>query len=790
MKKTTDVEQPSRIHTRQTTRRMRESENPEAAGPQWRYPNSPTEARTLLVDRIERYLAAANSESLRDQWHSMTHQKKPSIPKILDFAVDTLQLQSVQRLEKYQNLPFAKRAKFFEPFSISMENVDISTSTEVVHENPASQIDEDPISVEEELLSFCIDSYDNVPPIYESEEIISQGVSKWITKVHHNSDPRLTGTGDAPNKLLSRELAAKSAIENLTRAVVNTDSESPAPLPQDIQHTDPSNSALVEVDEANDTYAETSFDSIPSGATPNLITAIHKHAMEKATEQFGALLRDAIDSMADLFDARIKIVLDETVENKLNSFTTTQVQQQVDQKTTRVIKNEIYLLVKTTVTESMKTNVINSVAETISKAANTECQQIFQNKLRVDIDKLTIRHKKEISETAENTLTLIGSAKADVMLQLTESADLNIKFVSRDKLELKANREQLKISIKTQFDNHVTYLQEETNEHISNLLEISESIKRTHVDSPFDQPMHQTLSDTVPTFVLHEDVTYKDTITGHDCQATIVDIHDDGLEGPFYTIKFATGKQRKVGVDNLIKLKSHKHSPIKSTPVSQPKADFNPSFKINIQPPPIPTPVNDFTLSSRPHEFHTENPGPDRLDVKSFLSHFQAKLRSHEDVLKFYNQSYSQSKHYNILLIDIKDIVPDIDLCPMTISELARTKMTTALYQKLQDDNTRDAAYHTLENCLQQYSTTSDGYKVLFELLRRVHPKLHDGNPIYTLPKLPDCDYNLYSLSRDMINYFEQERLRGRFYNEKEKAKFFCITLTMIVSKKPNTLVW
>ena len=160
------------------------------------------------------------------------------------------------------------------------------------------------------------------------------------------------------------------------------------------------------------------------------------------------------------------------------------------------------------------------------------------------------------------------------------------------------------------------------------------------------------------------------------------------------------------------------------------------------------------------------------------------------NILSSYQQLFVQGPDYGIYVKRLEDIQPNEDLCPNKFERDTRNNMARTIYQKLQDDNTRDAAYHTLENCLQQYSTTSDGYKVLFELLRRVHPKLHDGNPIYTLPKLPDCDYNLYSLSRDMINYFEQERLRGRFYNEKEKAKFFCITLTMIVSKKPNIHVW
>lgn len=51
MPKTTDVETPSGIHTRQTTRRMQETakstQGTEAAMPKWRFPVSTTEARNL-----------------------------------------------------------------------------------------------------------------------------------------------------------------------------------------------------------------------------------------------------------------------------------------------------------------------------------------------------------------------------------------------------------------------------------------------------------------------------------------------------------------------------------------------------------------------------------------------------------------------------------------------------------------------------------------------------------------------------------------------------------------------
>ena len=418
----------------------------------------------------------------------------------------------------------------------------------------------------------------------------------------------------------------------------------------------------------------------------------------------------------------------------------------------------------------MKDNVINSVAATISKTANTECTQIFENRLKVDIGKLASSHKKDINAPAAITKANMQSTKEIILITIIEAADINNRMVAKDKIKLKEQREKLKTDLRLQFDQHVQDLQEETNEHIANINEVSESIQK-----PLSESRPNQFSPSAPSFVLHEKVTCRDTITGNECDAWIVEIHGDVTEAPFYTIRFATGNQRKVGVDNLIKIS---HTKPQSAPSTSPShkignAHATPPHVIPPQISSIPPPDVAYALTSRPHDFYSAYQGPDRQDVKSFLNHFKARLSSHEDVLTFYNQLSSQGKHYNICLIDIKDVVPDIDLCPMDISALARTKMTTALFQKLQDDNTRDATYHTLENCLQQYSTTSDGYKVLYELLRRVHPKLHDGHPVHTIPKLSECDYNLYTLSRNMRNYFEQEDIKGRHYSEKEKAKMF-----------------
>lgn len=75
--------------------------------------------------------------------------------------------------------------------------------------------------------------------------------------------------------------------------------------------------------------------------------------------------------------------------------------------------------------------------------------------------------------------------------------------------------------------------------------------------------------------------------------------------------------------------------------------------------------------------------------------------------------------------------------------------MSLAIYQKMQDDNVRGVNFSELTHCLSQYSTTSDGYEALGELLRRVHPNLNEGKIEHTMPKLSECDYALRKRRHD-----------------------------------------
>lgn len=78
--------------------------------------------------------------------------------------------------------------------------------------------------------------------------------------------------------------------------------------------------------------------------------------------------------------------------------------------------------------------------------------------------------------------------------------------------------------------------------------------------------------------------------------------------------------------------------------------------------------------------------------------------------------------------------------------------MMMVIYQKLQDEDCISVDYTVGRNYLRQYCSTCDGYKVLYQLLRLVHPFLVNGPKMYNLPYLSKSD-DIYHYAELMRNY-------------------------------------
>ena len=141
--------------------------------------------------------------------------------------------------------------------------------------------------------------------------------------------------------------------------------------------------------------------------------------------------------------------------------------------------------------------------------------------------------------------------------------------------------------------------------------------------------------------------------------------------------------------------------------------------------------------------------------------------------MTFYKQLYAQGKSYNIHLVDIESIGKGVDLCPQQVPKHERNEMALALYQKLQHIDIGGITYVKLQNQQKAQSTTCDGYVVLKQLLRHLHPKLKEGDLVDTAPKLPECDNDLYHYNNIMNDFFTYEQINGRSYSEKHKSLLY-----------------
>ena len=393
----------------------------------------------------------------------------------------------------------------------------------------------------------------------------------------------------------------------------------------------------------------------------------------------------------------------------------------------------------------------------ITSATN---EQIVQNATEKVTSKLQNQLKDLVNEETSRTNTLT-----------TDSVNiLNTEYLN---ISTKINNDDSNL-----YDKHVQHLKNETNTHITKINEVTDE-KIQHINDVVTTAQ-TNIQNELATFSAqqpkHDEyfnvkVLYKDDITGQECNAAIVDIHEHDGE-TYYTVQFTTGKQRKIDAATLTRPPSSK------APVCQRFDKVDRSF-LNATPLQTSSTVHNISNIVPPdsvaHIIKYVEPTP--FDTRSFHTQFKTQLRSDDDIINFYLQLRSQGENYNIHLIDIKDVQPGLNLCPAGISAAARKKMSLSIFQKIQDKNTKDVTYIELKNIMDQLSPTSDEYEALKGLLRRVHPNLDDEHDEYERYTLSQCDYNLYTLSKQLRNYFNQEEINGRPYTPKEKSKIFLESL-------------
>lgn len=174
-----------------------------------------------------------------------------------------------------------------------------------------------------------------------------------------------------------------------------------------------------------------------------------------------------------------------------------------------------------------------------------------------------------------------------------------------------------------------------------------------------------------------------------------------------------------------------------------------------------------------------QQPNPDGLPMvqnNDFLKRVQLLYPGKEQSYTWYLQLKSNAQQYGIYLKDMQDFEKGKSLCPttfygVTIVPSRYHDMKTPLYHFLAQTTTISTDHHDVRNIVIKYALTTDGYRALYDIMKRIHPKL---NPDATFDK-PEIknhadvhEYYLY------INaYYMHEEYSNRHYTPREKLNEF-----------------
>ena len=162
------------------------------------------------------------------------------------------------------------------------------------------------------------------------------------------------------------------------------------------------------------------------------------------------------------------------------------------------------------------------------------------------------------------------------------------------------------------------------------------------------------------------------------------------------------------------------------------------------------------------------------VSTYGFHKYFKAKLKNDTSILNFYQQLHKQGSPYGIHCVPLQDIHANVDLCPVQYGKMQRDDMALTIYQKLQDEDCVSVGYSKAQRIIQQYAGISDGYKVLEQLLRFVHPNLkHSTTNTYDVPKLSQSFGNLYDYGSKIMNYILMQNIQHRSYTAIEQSVMF-----------------
>ena len=138
----------------------------------------------------------------------------------------------------------------------------------------------------------------------------------------------------------------------------------------------------------------------------------------------------------------------------------------------------------------------------------------------------------------------------------------------------------------------------------------------------------------------------------------------------------------------------------------------------------------------------------------------------------WYLQLKSNGNQYGIYLISTESFKKDKSLCPteiygIKIDATRYNEMKCTLYHFLAQRSIITMEYTDLRNIINRNAMTTDGYRVLYDIMARIHPALNTDNT-FTAPRVGDYS-NIHEYYTYFDSYLLHEQYSGRKYTPREQ---------------------
>ena len=189
---------------------------------------------------------------------------------------------------------------------------------------------------------------------------------------------------------------------------------------------------------------------------------------------------------------------------------------------------------------------------------------------------------------------------------------------------------------------------------------------------------------------------------------------------------------------------------------------------------------------NRPNQFsdqsHEQNGGANNYDLYSMRKYVKVKFSSKETLFHSYNIFLKQCVPFGVYLNPLTVITHDENtMCPSVvngepITPERKSEMSMAIYNHLFDDKFVPHSYMEARAALKRTTSTLDGYRVLFQMLESIHPRIGSCDYTNSAPLFDDCE-DLDDFTNQYENFFVYESLDNRKYTDRNKLNMFLQSL-------------